>query len=175
VVSDSSPASLGPVRGPIPHGFRFPSRLDHEATQSRGDGRLLPPDGANRPAAELPHCRLPAKSFTPGCTIKAHQFAEAFDSFAAAIELSIGQDEDLGVRLLEDIRDLFDLRPGIDRLTSAAMVDCLLELPDGLWSEWRGPQDNQVPHRMSQGGLATMLAPFGIRSRTNLASCRLGW
>ena len=85
---------------------------------------------------------------------------------AAAIELSIGQDEDLGVRLLEDIRDLFDLRPGIDRLTSAAMVDGLLELPDGLWSEWRGPQDNQVPHRMSQGGLATMLAPFGIRSRT---------
>jgi hypothetical protein len=89
----------------------------------------LPPDGANRPAAELPPCRLPAKSFTPGCTIKAHQFAEAFDSFAAAIELSIGQDEDLGVRLLEDIRDLFDLRPGIDRLTSAAMVDGLLELP----------------------------------------------
>ena len=78
-----------------------------------------------------------------GCTIKAHQFAEAFDSFAAAIELSIGQDKDLGVRLLEDIRDLLDLRPGIDRLTSAAMVDCLLELPDGLWSEWRGPQDNQ--------------------------------
>ena len=85
---------------------------------------------------------------------------------AAAIELSIGQDEDLGVRLLEDIRDLFDHRPGIDRLTSAAMVDGLLELPGGLWSEWRGPQDNQVPHRMSQGGLATMLAPFGIRSRT---------
>jgi hypothetical protein len=58
--------------------------LDHEATQSRGDGRPLPPDGANRPAAELPPCRLPAKSFTPGCTIKAHEFAEAFDSFAAA-------------------------------------------------------------------------------------------
>ena len=38
------------------------------------------------------------------------------------------------------------------------MVDGLLELPDGLWSEWRGPQDNQVRRDVS-GGLSMMLAP----------------
>jgi len=104
--------------------------LGHEATQSRemGVSCLQTARTARRRASTL----SPSSEIVhTGCTIKAHQFAEAFDSFAAAIELSIGQDKDLGVRLLEDIRDLFDLRPGIDRLTSAAMVDCLLELRTG--------------------------------------------
>ena len=84
----------------------------------------------------------------------------------AAVELSAGLDEDLGVRLLSDIRDIFDRQPAADRLTSAILVEALIELPDGIWSEWRGPQDNQVPHKLTQGSLALMLAPFGIRSRS---------
>ena len=82
----------------------------------------------------------------------------------AAIELSAGLDEDLGVRLLSDIRDTFD-RQAVDRLPSAMLIEALIDLPDGLWSEWRGPQDNQMPHKLTQGSLALMLAPFGIRPR----------
>ena len=49
----------------------------------------------------------------------------------AAVELSGGQDEDAGVRLLGDIREVFD-RLRVDRLTSVALVAELIEMPEGL-------------------------------------------
>jgi len=84
----------------------------------------------------------------------------------AAVELSGGQDEDLCVRLLKDIRGVFGRRHGSDRISSAALVAELIELPEGLWSEWRGLRDDQTPRKLSPGGLALMLAPFKIRPRT---------
>jgi hypothetical protein len=84
----------------------------------------------------------------------------------AAVALSKGQDEDLGVLLLADIRDIFDRRPTVDRLASAVIVADLNELSHGLWSEWRGPRDDQTPRKLSQGEMARMLAPFGIRPKT---------
>jgi Protein of unknown function (DUF3631) len=75
-------------------------------------------------------------------------------------------DEDSGVLLLGDIRDVFNSRPGTDRLGSALIVAELVEKPDGHWSDWRGPHGRQTPHRLSQGGLAHILAPFGIRPKT---------
>jgi hypothetical protein len=84
----------------------------------------------------------------------------------AAIALSKSQDEDLSVLLLSDIRDIFDRRPTVDRLASAVIVAGLNELPDALWSEWRGPRDDQTPRRFSAGQLARMLSPFGIRPKT---------
>jgi hypothetical protein len=85
----------------------------------------------------------------------------------AAIELSRGQDEDdMGVRLLADIRVIFDRGFPQDRLSSALLVEQLNDLPDGLWCEWRGPKDDGAPRKLSQGSLAMMLAPFGIRPRT---------
>jgi hypothetical protein len=84
----------------------------------------------------------------------------------AAVALSKGRDEDLGVLLLSDIRDVFDHRPATDRLASAVIVTDLIEMPHGLWSEWRGPRDDQTPRKLSQGELARMLAPFGIRPKT---------
>jgi len=84
----------------------------------------------------------------------------------AAIALSKSQDEDLGVLLLSDIRDIFDRRPTVDRLASAVIVAGLNELPDALWSEWRGPRDDQTPRRFSAGQLARMLSPFCIRPKT---------
>jgi hypothetical protein len=84
----------------------------------------------------------------------------------AAIALSMGQDEDLVVLLLSDIRDIFDRRPTVDRLASAVIVADLNEMPHGLWSEWRGPRDDQTPRRLSQGEMARMLSPFGIRPKT---------
>jgi hypothetical protein len=84
----------------------------------------------------------------------------------AAVALSRGQDEDLGVLLLSDIRDTFDRRPTIDRLASTVIVAELNERPHGLWSEWRGPRDDQTPRKLSTGEMARMLSPFGIRPKT---------
>ena len=84
----------------------------------------------------------------------------------AAIALSGNQDEDLAVTLLEDVRTIFDRQPAIDRLTSALIVAELNEMTDAAWSEWRGPRGDQSPRRLSQGQLALMLAPFGVRPRT---------
>jgi hypothetical protein len=75
------------------------------------------------------------------------------------------QDEDAGVLLLHDIRSIFDQR-GVDRLSSEVLVAALNDIEDSMWCEWRGPQGDQQPHRLSQGGLAQMLVPFGIRPRT---------
>jgi hypothetical protein len=84
----------------------------------------------------------------------------------AAVALSKDRpDEDPGVVLLTDIRDIFDRRR-TDRLASQILVADLNEIEDGLWSEWRGPGDDQQPRRLSQGELARMLRPFGIKPRT---------
>ena len=84
----------------------------------------------------------------------------------AAVTLSKAhQDEDVGVTLLSDIRDVFDRRPTVDRLASTMLVADLHDLSD-VWSEWRGVRDNQTPRRLSQGELARLLAPFGIRPKT---------
>jgi hypothetical protein len=84
----------------------------------------------------------------------------------AAVALSKDSDEDLSVLLLADIRDIFDRHPTVDRLPSAVIVAELVELADGRWSEWRGPRDDRMPRKLTQGGLALMLAPFGIRPKT---------
>ena len=84
----------------------------------------------------------------------------------AAVALSKGQDEDFSVMLLSDIRDIFDRRPTVDRLASAVIVADLNEMPHGLWSEWRGPRDDQTPRRLSPSEMARLLVPFGIRSKT---------
>jgi hypothetical protein len=83
----------------------------------------------------------------------------------AAVALSAGQDEDLSVLLLADIRNIFR-RAAADRLSSAIVVSELVALPEGQWSEWRGPRSNQMPRKLSQGALAMMLAPFGIKPKT---------
>jgi hypothetical protein len=83
----------------------------------------------------------------------------------AAIELSSGHDEDLGVELLHDIREIFD-RHLLDRIGSTRLARELVDLPDGKWSEWRGVKDDGTPRKLTPGGLAQMLVPFGIRPKT---------
>ena len=46
------------------------------------------------------------------------------------------------------------------------MVDHLTGADDAPWSEWRGINRNQQPHKLSPGELATLLEPFQIRRRT---------
>jgi hypothetical protein len=85
---------------------------------------------------------------------------------AAAIELSSNRpDEDVGVTLLRDIQTILFML-GADRITSAALIERLVELADGFWGEWRGPNDDRPPRKLSQSELARLLQPFEIRSRT---------
>jgi len=85
---------------------------------------------------------------------------------AAAVALSAGRiDEDPGVVLLGDIQCIF-LTRGIDRISSADLVDALNEIDDGLWHDWTGPKDDRPPRRLNQSDLAALLRRFHIRPRT---------
>jgi hypothetical protein len=84
----------------------------------------------------------------------------------AALAFSRGhRDEDVGVILLRDIRDLFDAHRA-DRFTSAALVNALNEMDSAPWSEWRGARDDRSPRKLSQGELAKLLSPFHIRPKS---------
>ena len=83
---------------------------------------------------------------------------------AAAVALSERQEEDAAVQLLTDIRSIFDAS-GVDRIFSETLVGALNDLDDAGWSEWRGVHGTQPPRRLSQGELARLLSPFGIRPR----------
>jgi hypothetical protein len=63
----------------------------------------------------------------------------------AAVTFQKGyNDEDAGVTLLSDIRDIFNARR-VDRLASATIVAALNDLADGPWCEWRGVRDDPEP------------------------------
>lgn len=99
----------------------------------------------------------------------ADQFPAPWPTMArdAALEFArLHHDEDAGVILLDDIRTIFD-RLGADRIASEDLIRALLE-HDGewSWSEWRGMRDDQQPRKLSQGELARLLRPFGIRPRS---------
>ena len=117
----------------------------------------LPKELRNRPADNWRPLISIADSFGPTWGAKARE---------AAIEFSRAHhDEDAAIVLLADIRTIFnDL--GIDRISSAKLVAELVGMDDALWADWRGLRDDQQPRRLSQGALAQLLAPFGIRPRT---------
>jgi hypothetical protein len=75
------------------------------------------------------------------------------------------REEDLIVVLLHHIREAFDER-GADRMFSKVLVQVLNGMEDAPWSDWRGLNDDQHPRRLSQGELARLLKPFGIRPRS---------
>jgi len=82
-----------------------------------------------------------------------------------AVKMCQGLDEDFEVLLLRDIRDVFDLKRE-DRLPSAVIVKNLNLMLHGLWADWRGKHDTDTPRPMTQGIMAKLLAPFGIRPAT---------
>jgi hypothetical protein len=85
---------------------------------------------------------------------------------AAAVALGADRpDEDAGVVLLTDIRTIFEARK-VDRIASAALIEALVELGDGRWSEFCGVNDDRPPRKLTQPQLAQLLRPFGIGSRT---------
>lgn len=82
---------------------------------------------------------------------------------AATIFAGSDHDEDVGVVLLRHARAIFDMR-NAERLASKVLVADLIE-HDDLWSEYRGPQGDEQPRKLTQGALADLLRPFGIRSK----------
>lgn len=84
----------------------------------------------------------------------------------AALAFNNGHyDEVAGIRLLSDIRDIFNARD-VDRIKSAVLVSALVALEDAPWSEWRGVHDDQTPRPLSQNDLARLLFPFNIKTQT---------
>jgi hypothetical protein len=73
--------------------------------------------------------------------------------------------EDISITTLRGLRDVYDTRH-VDRSISKDLVAALNEQDDGIWAEWRGVKGDQNPRRLSQGELAKVLAPFGIKSRS---------
>ena len=74
-------------------------------------------------------------------------------------------DEDIGVVLLSDIRDIFS-QAAVDRMASEVLVKDLLGVEESSWSEYCGQRDDQAPRKLSQGEMARLLRPFGIRPRS---------
>jgi hypothetical protein len=74
-------------------------------------------------------------------------------------------DEDAGVVLLSDIRDIFN-RTAADRMASIDLITALLDVEESGWSEYRGVRDDQAPRKLSAGEMARLLRPFGIRPRS---------
>src|SRR5262249_19339538 len=76
---------------------------------------------------------------------------------AAALKLSSRlPDDDARVYVLEDIRDVFDAL-GVDRISSAALLEHLHAVESGMWLEWHGPNDDQQAHKLTANELARLL------------------
>ncbi len=76
----------------------------------------------------------------------------------AALVLSgadVQQDEDIGVMLLSDIRDIFERRR-TDRIRSSSLLENLCSFEERPWCEWKKGQP------LSPRGLSNLLRPFGV-------------
>jgi hypothetical protein len=85
---------------------------------------------------------------------------------AAATTLSANRlDEDIGIVLLIHVRAVFEAL-SVNRISSEVLVAELHKLDDGMWLDWRGPNDDRPPHKLTQSELARLLRNFNIRPRT---------
>jgi hypothetical protein len=84
---------------------------------------------------------------------------------AAVIFARTFHDEDAGVVLLSDLRDIFN-RTGANRMASADLITALLDIEESGWDEYRGMRDDQAARKLTPGEMARLLRPFGIRPRS---------
>jgi hypothetical protein len=80
---------------------------------------------------------------------------------AAAIELSGGREDDdlsIGVRLLRDIRRVFDANEPTDRLPSSTVLTELAQFDDAPWGDWFGKT-------ITSQGISRILKPYKITTR----------
>jgi hypothetical protein len=118
---------------------------------------VLPQDLRNRVADNWRTLISIADSFGPEWAKRAR---DAAVTFARAYH-----DEDVGVILLADNRNVFD-RTHVDRMPSIDLITALLDIEESGWSEYRGERDDRQPRKLSQSELARLLRPFGIRPRS---------
>jgi hypothetical protein len=79
----------------------------------------------------------------------------------AALELVADaepEDESAGIRLLADIRSIFDER-SVDRLASAVLVDALAGIEEAPWGEWYGKP-------ITKRAVARFLSSYKIKPKT---------
>jgi hypothetical protein len=84
---------------------------------------------------------------------------------AAALVLSEHQKEDETIDLMTAIRTVFDTFH-LDRSWIDEMVKALLEMPDGQWSDWRGPHGDLQPHKLTARELRSVTRSFGVVAHT---------
>lgn len=98
----------------------------------------------------------------------ADSFGPAWSQLARQAAVTLARtyhDEDAGVMLLADLRDIFN-RTGVDRMTSDDLITALLDIEESGWSEYRGVRDDQAARKLTQGEMARLLRPFNIRPRS---------
>jgi len=67
--------------------------------------------------------------------------------------------------LLSDIRIVFDTFH-LDRIWIEQLVEALLNMPDSQWLDWRGPNGDEQPHKLTTRELRRVLRSFGILAHT---------
>jgi hypothetical protein len=85
---------------------------------------------------------------------------------AALIELSASRPhQDVGGQALIDSLTAC-MALGVDRIAVKALAEALVGLENGFWDDWRGPNDQGQPHKLTPGELSRLLRRFGIRAQT---------
>jgi hypothetical protein len=85
-------------------------------------------------------------------------FVRARKAAVALSSMEAVEDESHGVKLLADLRTIFD-EHGVEKLSSAILADALHEIEDAAWSEWHGKP-------ISKTGIAKLLRRYEIRPHT---------
>ena len=70
-----------------------------------------------------------------------------------------GTDDSIGPKLLKDIQDIFKSRTG-ERVFSEDLVEALKDKKESPWVDWHRGKG------LTQNGLARLLKPFGVHSKT---------
>jgi hypothetical protein len=73
-------------------------------------------------------------------------------------------DEDVKIELLSDIRRVFGAFVVDGKIAAGTLLQHLLALDDGRWTEFRGEHGNQAPKPLN--AMVKMISAFGVRTKT---------
>jgi len=115
------------------------------------------PPGLNDRAEDVWEALIAVADFAGGdWPQRARTAAQALSSAAE----SAAADNSLAVTLLDDLRTVFDMFPGIDRLSTSVIVDKLVSLEDSPWANVGRP-----PRPLDSSGLSYRLRDYGVRPK----------
>lgn len=93
--------------------------------------------------------------FTIAGVVGDQWYTRTLQAYSSMIKI---EDESIGVRLLADIKDVFDQK-GVQKIFSNDLVHALITAEESLWSEFKGNK------ALTATALARLLKPFGIKSK----------